>query len=106
MESDDSKEIKFLSVRVPMDLYKAASKKATDEELKFQQLVNDLLSDWVRETPAGASPLMNQLLKQQPTGADEELIRRFLAFWKNPKGKMEPHIRDLVAKALGVDPPK
>jgi hypothetical protein len=102
----DSNEKNKTTVFIEPDLLKRVKVRAVEKDLKFQQVVGIALQGWLDAIPEGASPLMNQLLKQQPTGADEELIRRFLAFWKNPKGKMEPHIRDLVAKALGVDPPK
>jgi hypothetical protein len=101
----DSKGERKLTIFVEEDLHRAVRVKGAPLGLPFQQLVVIALRDWVKEPESSGSPLMDQLL-QQPTDADEELIRRLLVFWRNPKGAVEPHIRDLVAKAIGVDPPK
>lgn len=101
----DSNEKNKTTVFIEPELLKRVKVRAVEQDLKFQQVVGIALQEWLDGPPEGASPLMNQLL-QKPTGADEELIRRFLAFWKNPKGVMGPEIRGLVAKAIGVDPPK
>lgn len=40
------------------------------------------------------------------TSADERVVKLFLRVWHKPQGVMERKIRDLVAAAIGVDPPK
>ena len=102
----ESKEKKKTTVFIEPDLLRKVKVKSASDDLKFQQLVNDLLREWVEAPADGASPLMRQMLSEQPTDAEMELFRRFLRLWTKPKGVMEPHIRDLVAKAIGVEPPK
>lgn len=44
--------------------------------------------------------------KAEMADEDADLMKKFLRLWRDPQGVMEPEIRDLVAKALGVEPPK
>lgn len=92
-EVDDSKEIKFLNVRVPMAVYIAAQKKAADERLKFQQLINHLLDEWLNETgkhaiDAGSEAMAAHALDVMEVGRQQgetEYALALLAWLRNPR---------------------
>jgi phage pi2 protein 07 len=90
------KQIK-ITVRVPESLFKLLDDKRHSEKVSFQEVGAELFRQWV-----GGSLSKEEIR----ASADEELVAKFLEFWRSPKGIMEPSIRDLVAKALGVVPPK
>ena len=90
------KQIK-ITVRVPESLFERLDEKRHKEKVSFQEVGAELFRQW--ESKSGATQALR-------ASADDELVAKFLEFWRSPKGVMEPHIRDLVAKALGIIPPK
>lgn len=90
------KQIK-ITVRVPESLFERLDQKRHQEKVSFQEVGVELFRQWVRGSTS---------TEEIRASADDELVAKFLEFWRAPKGVMEPHIRDLVAKALGAVPPK
>lgn len=90
--------IKPVNVKLPESLHLTVKAEGIRRRLTLEAAYQQALEQWLGAAGRGAAAPV--------TANEEELIRRFLRLWHHPQGVMEPEIRDLVAKALGVEPPK
>lgn len=97
----EKKQERKTTVVIDEELHRKIRVKSAPDDLPFQQVVVDLLRQWV--DPASKVPL-----SAIPAGTAEEnleVVKRFLRLWHAPEGP-EIYLRDLIGKTLDVEPPK
>lgn len=86
---------------MPEDLHRKARIYGAPNDLSFQDVAVQAL--WELVEPARRVP--DSALPPDTAKKDAELVKRFLRFWHAPEGVVEPEIRGLLAKVLGVPEP-
>ena len=92
---------KIVTLRISKDLYQVAKTRIAELGTSFQQVLVDLLEEWLEEGMSGPRT------GTRPAGGmvsktDSVLIAKFLDFWRNPHDPVDLKLRKLLAEVLEV----
>lgn len=97
----ESKE-KIITVRIAEELHKTVRVRIAQLGTTFQQVMLDLLRQWMANPGSSKRKPASLLQGSTITEKDAALVAQFLDFWHNPHDEVDMKLRKLLEDVLDV----